>query len=196
MKFSGLAILALVMLCVPVAKADPVHLGVGGRELGPTPLFVGEGKALGFDLAADTQITSLQFEIIPGFDGFGSFGTISVTLTGADVSYSWLLTDGWRPCTTTVTLGCEVIPSFLPAGGYSVEFQGISCTDPCVGGEPASLTFYEPATYTEIGGTVSRDPYGFNLVGNTVPEPSSIALFGTGMAGLMAFTRRRIRTAS
>ena len=190
MKFSGLAILALALVCVQSSYADPVHIETAGHLFGDTNLAVGSTASFDFTLAADTQISSLSFGVsapdIPG----GTFGTYSIAITGPGNTLDWSVTlnHGWDSSVS--------IPSFLSAGIYQVTFDGLSCATVCPVG-PVSLLRFAPATYTEIGGVITNHQaieYGFDLVGTStaaVPEPASAALVGTGLLAALAGMRRR-----
>lgn len=62
-------------------------------------------------------------------------------------------------------------------GGYTLEME---LTNTLPGGE-GSLAFTDGGSFTLVGGS-----------GSSTPEPSSILLFGSGAAGLLAFARRKI----
>ena len=181
MKFSGLAVLALMLIFVPKGFADTVHLETGGHLLGQTPLNVGQQISFGFSLANDTDVTSLTFGLAPVLGG-----TYSLTITGPGGA----------------TFAAQ--PGLFLAGSYEVTFQGLTCSGFCTIA-PAFLDYYAPATYTEIGGTVIPGPgvgngIGWDLVGNTVdntvPEPATAALVGTGLIAAFSGIRRRLRLAA
>lgn len=190
MRFSGLAILALALVCVKSSYADPVHLQTGGPLLGDSNIQVGSSASFSFTLNADTQITSLAFGISPPEPSGGAIGTYSISITGPD-TWSVTLSDLWN--------SSVAIPSFLSAGLYDVTFEGLSCAATSCP-NVMSLQRFGPATYTDIGGTVEPLPigYGFDLVGTStaaVPEPASAALVGTGLLAAFASMRRRLLNA-
>jgi len=199
MKFSGLAVLALALVCVQSSYADPVHLQTAGHLLGDTNLQVGSTASFDFTLAADTQITSLAFgisapEVGPGGGTFGSY-SVSITGPGNTLDWSVTLNHGWDAFVS--------IPSFLSAGQYEVTFDALSCA---VSSCPyvLSLQRYGPATYTEVGGSVIPgagigNGVGFDLAGTTatspIPEPATVALVGSGLLAGFAGLRRRLLSA-
>lgn len=102
----------------------------------------------------------------------------------------------------------EVTPTYTATGGYSASFSrelsGTIGFAPTAGGPGGVISYAiaggysispNPATYYDNGlgfiGTATVT-YDYDPFGQSVPEPASIALFGIGLAGLVAAGRRAV----
>jgi len=120
------------------------------------------------------------------FGPFGGLGGISQTLNSLSVGALYLITFALEPDGGT--------PSF-----FSASFGGtnlISLTNPAPGPYRAySFAAQATAASQTLAFNFRNDPGFLNLdaVRVSLPEPASIALFGTGLAGLLLGRRRQSR---
>ncbi len=139
--------------------------GTGGVVGGGVEFYVGDGQQTLFslDLAADS------LEIV--FIGTGSIGNLAVYLGYLD----WIDSPaGYIDYVTLDTVtgieGFTLMDITLADGGHAI---GLNLS----------------GTYINSGGYALID---FGVLGHVaVPEPSALALFGIGLAGLGSMTRRR-----
>jgi hypothetical protein len=189
MKLPRLAVVAIMSLCIPMANAASVNLQVGGTLNNPAAFNPGAQLSMGFTLASDTQVTALGFEFISHAFGFNPSAPFSTSLTGAGGAVSW------APGT------------ILSAGSYLYSVTVLACPQCFPTDAFLATNFYQPAAYTQNGGSLifqqgTAPGVGFDLVGDTVtsdvsavPEPASAVLVGSGLLAAFAGMRRRFGSA-
>ena len=182
-----------VLLCAPAAFAQNL-LTNGSFQTGD---FTGWTTGGNFE---DTEVVTGPFYVYTGSqdaDGFyavlgpvGSDGTLSqsfATTAGASYTFSfWLAAVGDDP------------------SDFSASWDGTtvySATDPNTGGVYQQFTFSETGTGHDTITFSFRDDPAYIALDNvsvtqnsqTVPEPSSFLLMGSGVLGLAGVIRRKLR---
>lgn len=179
-----LSVAAVFLSCPAISHADSVDLSIGGHLYNAYSLQANSAVSEGFTLDQTTLVTSLQLGIEP-VDMIGPLdGSFTVTITGAGGTYfQW---QEFYPNGFITSSSRTPLPLLLPAGNYTIDYEGGPCGNACYG-EVAAIDYYLPASYTQIGGSVQKGypggDLGFTLIGETTtPEPGSWALLGTALA--------------
>jgi hypothetical protein len=179
MRLSSLVKVALVAAALfsanLVARADTVNFvfqgteqtGLGGTATGTgTFSFTGSPATLGL-----SELTTFSFADTLNVNGFGS-STFTYSL--ADLSSFSAVLSG----DTLVSLSLSTIEVPGTSGGFAPESFSVTSLAP----DGAS---------TQSGGTLTFLGQA-SQVSAVTPEPSTLALFGTGILGLAGMARRKV----
>jgi hypothetical protein len=140
---------------------------------------------LGLNVDSPGNISSTNYN---GNDGANNtlFGTFSITGDAPDVLTFSGTPFLYTPATGNLLLDLRIV-SFTGSGDSFFEDNGFSGN-----GEISRVTDFGTSN-TGFGLVTEFDPAAVSTPPSTVPEPSSIGLLATGLAGLTAFRRRQRR---
>ncbi len=205
----ALGCLALVASFTSIARADAITFTfVGGPmvNIDSTGLSAGPSTVL---LISDTKLNLV----------FSFFGTATLS-TGPATSYTATSTNlsanygaGGTVVVTAAACGGTCLTGNLNANGAYAAVQGqtgsfqglfnVTYVNPVVTAMFAEPNLWQPVgsdslntghnAFTAGGTTALADLLGGQISFQTVPEPASLALFGTGILGLAGFIRRKLR---
>lgn len=177
--------LLLIIGCIGIAAGRPAHALV--LHFDPASVTVGVGSSFSVDLLADVAST----EAIIGWDLSAAIGDPSLVAVS-----SWTVGSLWDPVLSVVPDGGAGL-SLTPQFGSNVLLATLNLR--CLGEGTTSLG---PALLDDFQGFMLAD--GVTLMRDfqpdfvtitqtpaTVPEPGTMLLLGTGLAGFAGWRRRK-----
>lgn len=171
----------------------------GGCGMGSTTTILNDSNGGGFRLSGfGGNVTC----VLTSITGGPSSGTSSVTVEGTN---GFLIDDAYATVNCGVTSGSSAgmtfDPGFGPTDVISVPCPTLAAgsTAPETGhvtftptSTPVTLTFTLSGTFL-AGGQLSLQEFSLQASLVPTPEPGTLAMFGSGLVGLAAVLRRRVK---
>lgn len=191
----GIALVAVMTLSQGVARADEVTVS------GSTTGIVTGVPQLTFAGNAFTGTTALGVGSLSGANRLGTFSLATAPLQGVAGNFTLNVTftvpsgiNGGQGTSYTATISGSVSPN-VGQGGVDVHFTSPSQTFTFNDGvNTGSFTLTIADVFVQSGQTANLTA-GLRGSQNPIPEPATMFLLGTGLAGVAAKVRKRRKAA-
>jgi hypothetical protein len=150
------------------------YFGTGGQSINYFPAFP-TGSALPY-LNGHQSVPS-------GIWAPGQTGVELFTVTGGGETFNFYMTD-YTATYTTATPACPIRCLTVLGDGYYIGSGAVSFTDSVGQFDFTSQYLPHQSDVTSFSASIDATP---------IPEPASLALFGTGLLGIVGVARRKLK---
>jgi PEP-CTERM motif len=190
MKMKLLA-LSLVLLCSSAANAIPIVYTVSEDATGTLGKTSFTNEILTLSFAADT---SNVIQVVPGFFS-NNMGVGTIFLNGVDVA-TFTETVRFFDAQGVSVAGIGSVPQLTSilqtTNSVFSSYSGLTSIGPVSGNAFSTLSDNFSTTAGVLNISSISGSSTFTAVATSVPEPSTLAFFATGVLGAAGMVRRRL----